>query len=66
MGMRKVKTLATRFEARGAPGRTADFEHLINLTTAKAPIGSEWQKGLDFGRKQSVSVAAIYGPLGPS
>jgi len=27
---------------------------------------SQWEKGLDFGLKRSVSVAAIYGPLCPS
>jgi len=27
---------------------------------------SQREKGLDFGCKRSVSVAAIYGPLGPS
>jgi hypothetical protein len=42
------------------------FELVINLTIAKAAIESEWQKGLDFGRKRSVSVAAIYGSVGPS
>jgi hypothetical protein len=36
------------------------------LIIAKAPIESGWQKGLDFGRKRSISVAAIYGPRGPS
>jgi len=29
-------------------------------------ITFRWQKGLDFSRKRSVSVAAIYGSLGPT
>jgi hypothetical protein len=42
--------------------------HLHSASKRQATTISEtleWQKGLDFGRKRSISVAAIYGPLGP-
>jgi hypothetical protein len=35
-------------------------------TWDQTPCTSNMEKGLDFGRKRSVSVAAIYGPLGPT
>jgi hypothetical protein len=35
-------------------------------TWNQTPCTSNMEKGLDFGRKRSVSVAAIYGPLGPT
>src|ERR1700745_1471704 len=35
-------------------------------TWNQTPCTSNMEKGLDFGRKRSVSVAAIYAPLGPT
>ena len=35
-------------------------------TWNQTPCTPNMEKGLDFGRKRSVSVAAIYGPLGPT